>query len=158
MAEQADTAAKAGDFEKAARLYGEHLAVVPEDADVKIKYADTLTKGSTSLKKQTAALQLYAEVLRQYPGREDARRRQMELKFAMGLLRDSGAEADLQMLLSLPQNETDGNLMYLLARCREEGKNYQDARKWYESAIKHDATRKIEASERLAAPSGSPTG
>ena len=74
----------------------------------------------------------------------------MELKFAMGLLRDAGAEADLQILLGLPRNKTDGDLMYMMGRCLE-GKNDQDARQRYEAAIEHNAPRKIEASERLAA-------
>ena len=68
VAEEADAAAKEGKFERAAQLFGEHLAVVPDDVDVKIKYADALIKGSPSLKQQTAALSLYGEVLRQYPG------------------------------------------------------------------------------------------
>ena len=68
-----------------------------------------------------------ARFSRSFPGREDVRRRQMELKFAMGQLRDAGAEADLQILLSLPQNKTDGDLMFMMGRCREDGKNDLDA-------------------------------
>ena len=45
MAEQADSAAKEGDFPKAGRLYAEHLAVLPDDVEIQIKHADILLKG-----------------------------------------------------------------------------------------------------------------
>ncbi len=74
----------------------------------------------------------------------------MELKFAMGQFTDAGAEADLKILLSLPQNKADGNLLFLMGRCREEGKNDLEAKHSYEDAIKYDSPRKIEACQRLA--------
>ena len=86
MAEQADSAAKKGDFAKAERLYREHLVVVPDDVEIQIKYADVLLKGTPSPKRQAEALQIYAGILRRNPGRDDVRRKQMELKIAMGHL------------------------------------------------------------------------
>ena len=149
-AQEADSAVKEGDFQKAAKLYSEHLSVVPDDVEIQIKYADTLLKESPSPQRQATALKLYGEVLRHFPGREDVRRRQMELKFTMGQFSDAGAEKDLGMLLSLPQNKTDGNLHFMMGRCREEGKNDLEAKDSYEKAIKADGPRKIEASQRLA--------
>ena len=151
VAERADATASAGNFEAAAKLYAEHLAVVPDDTEIQIKYADMLLKQNPSPPMQAAAAKVYFDVLRRFPGREDVRRRQMELKFAMKQFIDSGAEADLQMLLSLPQNKTDGDLLFMMGRCREEGKNDLDAKHWYEEAIKYDGPRKIEACQRLAA-------
>jgi cellulose synthase operon protein C len=150
VAERADAAANDGEFEKAAKLYKEHLVVVPDDAEIQVKYADMLLKGTPSPQKQATALERYADVLRRFPGREDVRRRQMELKFAMGRLTDAGAAADLQILLTLPQNKTDGNLLFLMGRCCEEGKNDVEAKRWYEEAIEHDSPRKVEAYQRLA--------
>ena len=158
VAERADTAAQKGEYEQAAKLYAEHLAVVPEDTEIKFKYANMLVKWSPSPQKKLAALKLYGEILRQHPGRDDVRRKQMELKFAMGQFREAGAEADLQILLNLPQNKTDGDLWFMMGRCREDEKNDLDARSCYEAAIKHNAPRKIDAYERLAFLLRNPNG
>ena len=74
----------------------------------------------------------------------------MELKVAMGLLRDQGAEADLKILLSKPENQNNGHLQYLMGRCCEDGKNDLEAKKCYEAAIKNNAPEKIEAYQRIA--------
>ena len=150
VAKQADSAAKAGDFEKAEKLYREHLAVVSDDMDVQIKYADMLLKVAPSPRRQLEALQIYADFLKRNMGNENVRRKQMKLKFDMGLLTDLGAEEDLNILLNLAANKTDGNLLFLMGRCCEEGGNYEAARTRYEEAIKYDAPQKIEAYQRLA--------
>jgi cellulose synthase operon protein C len=149
-AQEAESAVEKGNFQEAAKIYSQHLSVVPDDVEIQIKYADTLVKEAPSLQKQATALKLYAEVLRRFPGREDVRRRQMELKFTMGQYTDAGAESDLKMLLSLPQNKNDGDLLFKMGRCREEGKNDLDAKQWYEQAITAHAPRRIEAYQRLA--------
>ena len=51
---------------------------------------------------------------------------------------------------NVPENNSDGNLLFMMGRCREEGKNDLDAKDWYEKAIKADGPRKIEAYQRLA--------
>ena len=73
VAGQADAAAQKRDYEKAAKLYAQHLAVVPEDTEIKFKYANMLVQWSPSPQKQLAALKLYGEVLRKLPGREIGR-------------------------------------------------------------------------------------
>jgi tetratricopeptide (TPR) repeat protein len=150
VASDADIAAEKGEFEKAESLYEQHLNVIPDDVDIQIKYADILAKVAPSLSRQSEALQIYGDILRRFPGRDEVRRRQMELKFAMNRLQDDGAEADLKVLLKLPKYQEDGNLMFMLARCYEEGKNYTSAAQFYENAIKHNAQQKIEAYARLA--------
>jgi cellulose synthase operon protein C len=150
VAEQADSAVKQGEFAKAQQLYGEHLIVFPEDVETKIKYADTLLKAAPSPKQQNEALQIYAGILRRYPARPDVRRKQMELKVAMGNLADQGAEADVKMLLALDENKNDGHLRFLMGRCREAGKNDEDAVKWYQEAIALKAPERIEAYQQLA--------
>ena len=74
----------------------------------------------------------------------------MELKIAMGHLIDKGAEADLKILLNKEENKNDGNLLFLMGRCCEEGKNDAKAVEWYQKAIKHNAPQRIEAYQRLA--------
>ena len=95
----------------------------PTDVDVKIKYADTLLKVAPLPKRQAEALQIYGEILTQSPGRDDVRRKQVALKFAMGRLRDSGAEADLTILLNRAENKNDGELLFLMGRCCEDNDN-----------------------------------
>ncbi len=150
-AQQADTAAAAGDFQKAELLYGQHLRVVPDDDDIKIKYADLLHTYSPSPIRQTEALEIYAGILKRFPGREDVRRKQMELKFAMGRFGDEGAIADLSILLSTPANQSDGDLLYKMGFCCEESRRETKARDYYREAIAHNAPKKIDAYLKLAA-------
>jgi cellulose synthase operon protein C len=148
VAEQADSAAKEGDFPKAEKLYGEHLKVVPNDTDIQIKYADMLLKALPLLpKRQADALEIYNGILTRNPGRDDVRRLQMELKFAMGR---EGAESDLNILLSKPENKNDGALLFLMGQSSEISKNDVKAKESYEAAIKCNAPQKIEAYKRLA--------
>ena len=118
--------------------------------EIKIKYADVLLKVAPLPKRQAEALQIYNGILTRNPGRDDVRRKQMELKIAMGRLRDEGAEADLKILLNMDENKNDGNLLFLMGRCCEDGKNDVDAVKWYRKAIEHNAPQRIEAYQRLA--------
>ena len=53
-------------------------------------------------------------------------------------MRDQGAEADLKILLNMDENKNDGNLLFLMGRCCEDGKNDVDAVKWYRKAIEHE--------------------
>ena len=96
----------------------------------RIKYADALLKADPSPKRQDEALQIYAGILRRNPGRDDVRRKRMELKIAMGRFhdgRDGAAEADLKILLNREENKNDGHLLFLMGRCCEDGKNDEDA-------------------------------
>jgi cellulose synthase operon protein C len=150
VVEQADNALKEGDFTKAEKLYWEHLVLFPADIVVKLKYADALLKVAPLPKRQAEALQIYNEALTQNPGRTDVRRKQAKLKFAMNRLRDNGAEADLTILLNLPENQTDGDLLFLMGRCCEDESNDVNAVKWYRKAIEYNAPQRIEAYQRLA--------
>ena len=86
-----------------------------------------------------------------FPGERTSRRRQMELKFSMGRLRDDGAIADLNILLQTPSNKNDGNLLYMMGRCCDEIRDDVKAKEYYGKAIDNDAPQKIEAYQRLAA-------
>jgi cellulose synthase operon protein C len=150
VVEQADSALNKGDFTKAEKLYWEHLVLFPADIIVKLKYADVILKVAPLPKRQAEALQIYNEVLTQNPGRADVRRKQAMLEFAMGRLRDNGAEGDLTILLNMPENKTDGDLLFLMGRCCEDGNNDVNAVMWYRKAIKYNAPQRIEAYHRLA--------
>ena len=81
---RAEQAEKAGKFEEAARLYQEHLEVIPDDPDVQLKYADVLLKGAKNLGRQDQAAQLYDQLVARFPGRSDIRRRLAELSVERG--------------------------------------------------------------------------
>ena len=161
VVEEADIAVKAGEsaansevkakeFANAEKLYWEHLVNVPDDVEVQLKYAALLLKGAPSPKQQHEALQIYNGILRRDPGREDVRRRLMELNFTANRLTGEGAEADLRILLAKEENKNDGNLMFLMGRCCEEGKNDAKAVEWYQQAITHNAPQRIEAYQHMA--------
>ena len=122
----------------------------PKDVEIKIKYADALLKAAPLPRRQEEALGIYSEILTRNPGRTDVRRKLAELKIAMGRLRDSGAEAELKILLNMAENKNDGNLHFLMGRCYEDGKNDVDAVTSYRQAIEHNAPQRIEAYQRLA--------
>ena len=145
---EADAAVKAGDFATAERLYREHLVVLPDDLDIRIKYADALLKADLSPKRQDEALQIYAGILTGHTGRADVRRKQMELKIDKKDL--FGAEADLKILLAMDENKNDGHLCFLMGQCCEGLKNDVDAGRYYRSAIEYHAPEEIKAYQQLA--------
>ena len=152
---QAECALEKGDIEKAANLYGEHVVVLPEDVEAQIKYADTLLKGTPAPRERTLAQILYSEILNQYPGRDDVRRRRAEL---FATVNDGSPKADLEILLKLPKYKNDANLMFLFAKALESNHDEAQARKWYEDAIKNNAPQKIDAYQRLASLLRDPNG
>jgi cellulose synthase operon protein C len=147
---QADTAVKGGDFAKAEKLYQQHLMVFPDDVEIKIKYADALLKAEPSPKRHAQALQIYDGILRRYSGRADVRRKQAELKIAMGPAHFPSADADLQILLNMDENKNDGHLWFLRGKCGEGVRNYVDAVEWYRTAIENHAPELIDAYNQAA--------
>lgn len=143
---RAERAEEKGDFETAARLYSEHLAVVPGDLDVQLKYADDLIKGERSAARQKDALSNFEDILRLHPGRDDVRRRAAELAFEMNDL--ERAQSDLAILLKTAKE--DGHLEYLMGRCLEQEAQYARAEEHYASAIRHEAPERFEAAQRRA--------
>jgi tetratricopeptide (TPR) repeat protein len=135
---KANLAEKDGDFAKAEKLYSEHLQVFPDDEDVQVKYADALLKVDKSPNRQMEAFDIYQDILTRDLGRDDVRRRLMQLKFDMGNLisgagRDDGANSDLQILLKSSPN--DPELRFLMGRCYEEEGNFAGAQENYNKAI-----------------------
>jgi tetratricopeptide (TPR) repeat protein len=152
---KADDAEEEGNFTRAEELYRLHLKVFPDDVDVQLKYANAILKGDGSLKRNEQAFQIYQNVLRRSPSRDDVRRRLMELKidskhFVSRGPQDEGADADLKILLGRKDRERDGDLWFWSGRCQEEGNNPKEAVSSYQKAIEYKATKRIEAYERCA--------
>ena len=149
--ERAAVAEKKGEFDEAARLYQEHLAVTPDDQDVKLKYADVLLKGVKDANHQEQAAQLYGQLLVRFPGRSDIRRRLAELRVERGAYKD--ALHDLEFLLKDSQDgelhSKDGKLHFLMGRCLE-GEDPAKAELSYQAAIDNGAPERVEAYERRA--------
>ena len=146
----ADNALHEGDFEEAEKLYWEDLVLFPADVDVKIKYADALLKVAPLPKRRAEALQIYGEIVKRSPGRDDVRQKRVALKSAMGQFRDLDADADLTILVNRAENKNNGELLFLMGRCCEDTDNDARAVEWYRKAIEHNAPQRIEAYQRCA--------
>ncbi len=155
---QAAQAIEEGNFQKAAALYAEHVAVAPKDIELKLKYADALLKGAPTPSQQSVALTIFDAILRRYPGRDDVRKQRAELLFTLGNLSEADTQAELQILLDSPEGKADGHLLFLLGRCCEANKYDARARECYAAAIKNHAPEKIAAYERLATLLRDPKG
>jgi tetratricopeptide (TPR) repeat protein len=148
---RAEQAEKDGDLARAAELYQEHLAVVPGDVEVSLKYAELIIKADRSAKRLGDALAIFEDVLGQYPARAAVRRRAADVALEMGAA--DRAHGHLSILLAQPGGEGDGHLEYLMARCKElvgEIAGGEGAEKYYRSAIEHGAPERLEASQHLA--------
>ena len=143
---RADRAVERGDFAAAAELYAQHLAILPNDAEVQIKYADSIIKIDRSPKRLQEALAVYEGVLNRFPGREDVRRRAAETAAEMGAV--PKARHHLTSLLKTSQG--DGHLEYLMGQCEERDKEYASAANYYGEAAKHEAPERLDASQRRA--------
>ena len=143
---EADLAADKGDYAKAENLYWQHLEVFPNDVDVRIKYADAHLKVAKTFDRRSDALEIYGGILRRNPGRDDARRRLMELDLDMGRFPD--ARTELAILLKRAEN--DGDLNFKMGRCCDEARDDKEAVRFYRQAIQYGAPRPNEVYQRLA--------
>ena len=143
---RADRAVEQGDFVKAVDLYSQHLAVMRDDVEVRLKLADASLKIDRSQKRLQDALAIYEGILNQYPGRADVRRRAAETAVEMGMYEK--ARGYLKSLLESAPD--DGHLEYLMARCDEQDGEFVRAADYYSGAIKHEAPERLEASQGLA--------
>ncbi len=148
VVERAKRAEQQGDYDKAKQLYQQHLSVVPDDVDVKLRYAEVILEGDAATRRPDEALQVFEGILGRYPGRVDVRRRAAEVASEIGGAALEKARAHLTILLNTFKD--DGHLEYLMGRCDEQDKEFAKAAGDYTSAIKHGAPERLQASERLA--------
>ena len=146
---RAEQAEEKKDYGEAAALYNEHLMVVPDDVEVRIKYADALIKWEKTPKHQENAMAIYDDILREMLGRDDVRRRAAELAVEMGGAHFEKARRHLSILLSHAKD--DGHLEFLMGRCWEEDREAAKATDSYRKAIEHRAPERLDAAQRLAA-------
>jgi tetratricopeptide (TPR) repeat protein len=146
---KAEQAVEGGDLKAAEDLYLQHIRVFPDDLDAKLKYADTLLKGSKTPARSSQAHGIYAEVLRRDPGRQDVRRILAESQATSGQ-EDDARQARNNLTILMTANPGDGGLEYLMGRCQETLKEDAEAAKSYKLALSHGATEKFDAYQRLA--------
>jgi cellulose synthase operon protein C len=147
---QAEKAERDGDYGRAATLYSQHLVVMPDDLDVRLKYAESLQKQDPSNKSKLAALEIYDSILKQDASNHGVRRRAAEVAVEIGGGLYEKARAYLSILLDSPKDKDDGHLEYLLGRCQEADNEPALAASSYESAIAHGAPERVDAGYRLA--------
>lgn len=136
-----------GDLNQAADYLSRYLGLVPGDTEARARYGLLLSqeKMLTWPKARDRAFLVLQDVLRREPQRQDVRRRSARL--ALDLQRFNDALEDLERLRKpVPEN---GEIEQLLARCHEGKRNYKEARKCLENAIKL-APKEIENYEHLA--------
>jgi cellulose synthase operon protein C len=146
---RADQAAEKGDFVRAGELYLQHLAVMPNDMEVRLKYADVSVKADRSQKRLQEAMQTYEDIIRQFPQRTDVRRRAAETASEIG--GGMSAERARDLLKSLLETAgDDGHLEYLMAQCHERDGEFDRAAEYYGAAIEHGAPERLEAAQQRA--------
>ncbi len=153
VVEQADQAKKAGDLEKAELLLKGHLQNVPDDLDVQFKYANLVLERAKTPSRIAEAVAIYRGILVREAGNKDVRRRLMQLEFEGGQFQR--AQEDLQILLEDPRQpdpleNTDGDLQFQMGQCYEKAGGAANAKKYYQAAIKHKASKLHEVYQRLA--------
>ena len=147
---RADAAEKAGKYADAEQLFREHLAVVPDDIEVKLKYAEAILKNQGSSRRQVEALTIFDSVLGRHTGRDDVRRRAAELATEMGAFERARIHLDILLKTASSTGRQDGHLEYLMARCREHEGDFAGAAEYYGSAVEHRAPERIEAARLRA--------
>jgi tetratricopeptide (TPR) repeat protein len=145
---KAERAEAEGKYDQAEALYREHLAVVPGDTEVQLKYAEVLLKHARTSRRQDEALAIFEEVLARYPGNAEVRRRAADVAFDLGKARLDKASQHIAILLN--SDPYNGHLKYLEGRCLEEKEEFDLAVKSYKSAIEYQSPEWIEAKQRQA--------
>lgn len=156
---KAEEAVKAGDLEKAEGLYLQHVMVFPEDFEAQISYAKVLLDRSRTPARVGQAIQIYKDVLGRLPGRDDVRRLLAEIQAESLPDRVDGTrEGPAQQLRELRANlgvllektPEDGDLAYLMGRCRQSAGEDSEALDSYKIAVARKAKERFDARLRMA--------
>ena len=152
---RAEEAEQNKEYVEAAKLYREHLVVVPGDVLVQKKFADALLLSdpkSPDVQKEAAGL--YESYVNRNTADIAALRRLAELHLELSQYESALRELEgIGSRLKLDKGgdePTDGDLDFLMGRC-EEGLNLPDrALKSYQRTIAHQAPQRLEAYWRVA--------
>lgn len=132
-----------GDLSKAAEYFGQYLGLNPADFDALAQYGLVLAddKLAKTPQNRARALATLERALVRNPGRQDVRRRAVQV--AMSLGRYPAARHNLE---GLPK---DPEVVLMLAKCHEALNDLKEARKTYQDAVKL-APNDLDAHARLA--------
>ncbi len=147
LLQQADRAEKEGRLDQVETYLSRYLLYKPGDTDTLARYGLLLEKMATSDVARAQTVSVYEKVLRRDPTRREIRRRLVDL--AMKGENFPVAQPNLKVLREDLLPKKDGELEYLLGRCREAGGHSAEAAALYEEA-RRLAPGQIEAHVRLA--------
>ncbi len=142
---QAGAAREHGDLGSRLEYLSRYLAFRPDDTDALLDYGLALEHLGPSFRTRWQALAIVEQVHLRRPNSLEVRRHLVRLTLGLGRL----AEAQVHLKELLAASPENGDLEYLLGRCREGTGDYAGAAAWYEKAIRHAPTQ-IAAYERLA--------
>jgi tetratricopeptide (TPR) repeat protein len=151
-----DHAEAQGLNDRASRLLGTYVSLVPEDTDARARYAKMLEEHALSPRARFRVMTVYEQVLVREPDRHDIRRR--VAKLALDIREYETAQSHLEILLQAMPN--DSELEYLKGRCLESKEvlidppgpahgQHPGATEWYIASVKHNPGQ-LEAYARLA--------
>ncbi len=138
---QADYAEKQKDSDRAATILDRYLRYRPEDTNALARYGllqadQAISAQGASDQAHQAALLVLEQVLGRDSGRDDVRRRAIDLSLRLRRFPNAKAHVDFMM----PKHPDDGELEQASGRCAEVRGDLKDALTLYEKAIKHDPT------------------
>jgi tetratricopeptide (TPR) repeat protein len=129
----------------ALRALTRYLALVPSDGETRARHGLLFARLARTPEDQWQAYLTLEEILRQDPGRQDIRRRAVELAKRAG--RYAEAEEHLQALLAA--SPADAALEMEIGQCREARESFEDAAAWYAKSLDH-APKNTDAAAALA--------
>jgi tetratricopeptide (TPR) repeat protein len=145
LLEQADLAESQGRPDRAARLLGMYVSLLPADKNVRARYGMLLARVADSPRARAAAMGALEQALMRDPGRQDVRRC-LVLLCLESVQYDDAFQHVSALLESLPK---DPEVHELLGRCHEARGERSRAAKEYQIAIRRGPHR-IEPYLRLA--------
>lgn len=137
-------AREAGELVKARDFYSRYISLVPSNRSVMADYGVLIDETRKGVRGGGHVFNIFEDVLRLDPSREDIRRRQVKLAFEIGRFTD--AFAHLKVLRQAHPSE--GELDVKAAECQEQMGEFKPAAETYRMAIEHspelvDAYRKL---------------
>lgn len=126
-------AREAGDLLKARDFYSRYVSLVPTNKSIMADYGVILDETRKGVRGANHVFNIFEDVLRLDGSREDIRRRQVKLAFAMGRYTD--AFDHLKVLRQ--SHPSEGELDVQAAQCLEQLGEYAAAAETYRRAIEH---------------------
>ncbi|MCE9531599.1 MAG: tetratricopeptide repeat protein [Planctomycetes bacterium] len=142
---QAERSAETGRLDKAIIYMRQYLELRPSDHEAAVKLGDLILSKGNNRKDLSNVLFLYERVLRESPGREDLRRKLVDI--CLKLNRHGDATIHARALLN--ESSRDGELWEKLAIAQSSQNKHDEARVSLEKAVEYDPTR-IRSYEFLA--------